>query len=154
MSVIGDRAAKKLEKLMAQEAKAEEKNIKHALKDVQKAEKAVRKSVKAVEKAQKQRDKTLKKEHSSISALNKAKHKHADALEVEAKAGEAASAQRQKEVETDQGVQQARGDLESVQMSMTGNAKDRESRLADVLAHFGQEGAPVPSSAELAASRL
>ena len=45
MSVIGDREAKKLEKLMAQEAKAEEKNIKHALKDVKKAERAVKKSV-------------------------------------------------------------------------------------------------------------
>lgn len=46
MSVIGDHAAKKLEKLMAREAKAEEQNIKHALKDVKKAEKAVKKSVK------------------------------------------------------------------------------------------------------------
>lgn len=46
MSVIGDHAAKKLEKLMAREAKAEEQNIKHARKDVKKAEKAVKKSVK------------------------------------------------------------------------------------------------------------
>lgn len=32
----------------------------------------------------------MKKEHSTITALNKAKHKHADALEGETKAEEAA----------------------------------------------------------------
>lgn len=121
MSVIGDHAAKKLEKLMAREAKAEEQNIKHALKDVKKAEKAVKKSVKvrvllvplpapspplsadtnaglgrgsqAVEKAEKKKQKVLKTEHSTVKALNKAKHKHADVLEGEAKA-EAAAAVR------------------------------------------------------------
>lgn len=46
MSVIGNHAVKKLEKLMAWEAKADEANIKHALKDVKKAEKAVKKSAK------------------------------------------------------------------------------------------------------------
>lgn len=119
MSVIGDHAARKLEKLMAREAKAEEQNIKHALKDVKKAEKAVKKSVKvrvlpvplpalspplsadtntglgpqAVEKAEKKKQKVLKTEHSTVKALNKAKHKHADVLEGEAQA-EAAAAVR------------------------------------------------------------
>lgn len=107
---------------MAREAKAEEQNIKHALKDVKKAEKAVKKSVKvralllcpgprcvrrlvpiliaslglgsqAVEKAEKKKQKVLKTEHSTVKALNKAKHKHADVLEGEAQA-EAAAAVR------------------------------------------------------------
>ncbi|KAI0824654.1 hypothetical protein BC628DRAFT_1419769 [Trametes gibbosa] len=153
MSVIGDRAVKKLEKLMAWEAKAEELNIKHALKDVKKAEKAVKKSVKAVEKAEKAKGKMVKKEHSTVKALNAAKHKHADALEVETKAEEAASAKRESEAEADRSVQQARGDLESMQTAMDGNARERESRLAEVLAQFGMEGAAVPTSAQ-PASRL
>ena len=107
MSVIGDREAKKLEKLMAKEAKVEEQNIKHALKDVKKAEKAVKKSVKvrpsdytmfgmltkeaprkAVEKAEKQKAKATKQEHSTAKGLIRAKHKHADVLEKEAKVEE------------------------------------------------------------------
>ncbi|EIW61785.1 uncharacterized protein TRAVEDRAFT_44606 [Trametes versicolor FP-101664 SS1] len=153
MSVIGDHAAKKLEKLMAKEAKAEEQNIKHALKDVKKAEKAVKKSVKAVEKAEKKKQKVLKTEHSTVKALTKAKHKHADVLEGEAKAEAAAAAQREKEVEADRGVQQTRAELESMQMTLGGNAKERESRLAEVLGHFGEGDAVVPTSAQLA-SRL
>ncbi|KAH9850037.1 hypothetical protein C2E23DRAFT_887748 [Lenzites betulinus] len=151
MSVIGNHAVKKLEKLMAWEAKADEANIKHALKDVKKAEKAVKKSVKAVGKAEKGKAKVLKKEHSTVTALNKAKHKHADALEGETKAEEAALAKRESEAEADRSVQLARGDLESMQMTMDGNARERESRLAEVLSQFGMEGAAVPTSAQLAA---
>ncbi|KAI0363562.1 hypothetical protein BV20DRAFT_1039870 [Pilatotrama ljubarskyi] len=153
MSVIGDRGTKKLEKLMAQEAKAEKKNIAHALKDVKKAEKAVKKSVKAVEKAQKGREKTVKKEQSAEKALIKAKHKHADALEGEVNAETTVNLRREKEGERDRGVQQAQQDLDSFQSTMEANARDRVSRLAEVLAHFGQEDEHVPSSAELA-SRL
>ncbi|KAI0356504.1 hypothetical protein OH77DRAFT_1520024 [Trametes cingulata] len=153
MSAIGDREAKKLEKLMAAEARAEEKNIAHALKDVRRAEKAVQKSVKAVEKAQKQQEKTLKKEHSAAKALTKAKNKHADALEGEVNAENVVNLKRAKEGERDRGVQQARDDLDSFQCTMEANARDRELRLTEVMAHMGQAGEPVPSSAELA-SRL
>lgn len=47
----------------------------------------------AVEKAEKKKQKVLKTEHSTVKALNKAKHKHADVLEGEAQA-EAAAAVR------------------------------------------------------------
>ncbi|KAI0676999.1 hypothetical protein C8Q78DRAFT_59292 [Trametes maxima] len=153
MSVIGERGAKKLEKLMAKEAKTEEKAFKHAAQDVKKAEKAVKKCAKAVEKAEKQRAKTLKKEHATAKALNKAKHKHADVLEKEAHAEEALTEKREKEGERDRSVQQLQEDLDNFQLTMEGNAKERESRLTEVFAHLGQEGAPVPSSAQLA-SRL
>ncbi|KAI0771988.1 hypothetical protein BD413DRAFT_604122 [Trametes elegans] len=153
MSVIGERGTKKLEKLMVKEAKAEEKNIKHALKDVKKAEKAVKKSVKAVEKAQKEKEKTLKKEHTTAKALNKATHKHADALEYETKAEEKLSEKRGKEGESDRTVEQLRTDLDSCQLTMEGNARERESRLADVFAYCGEDRA-APNSAQLAGSRL
>lgn len=41
LTVISDREAKKLEKVLAQEAKAEQKSIKRALQDVSEAEKAL-----------------------------------------------------------------------------------------------------------------
>ncbi|KAI0332450.1 hypothetical protein GY45DRAFT_477352 [Cubamyces sp. BRFM 1775] len=149
MSVIGDREAKKLEKLMAKEAKVEEQNIKHALKDVKKAEKAVKKSVKAVEKAEKQKAKAMKQEHSTAKGLIKAKHKHADVLEKEAKIEERLAETRDKEASTDRSVQQLHADLDNLQVSITGNAKERDTRLAEVYAHCGQaEGAP--TSAQLA----
>lgn len=46
-----------------------------------------------MEKAEKKKQKVLKSEHSTVKALNKAKHKHADVLEGEAQA-EAAAAVR------------------------------------------------------------
>ncbi|KAI0650162.1 hypothetical protein C8Q79DRAFT_369737 [Trametes meyenii] len=153
MSVIGERGGKKLEKLMTKETKAEEKAFKHAVQDVKKAEKAVKKCVKAVEKAEKKRAKTLKREHATAKVLNKAKHKHADVLEKEAHAEQVLAEKREKEDERDRGVQQLQEDLDNFQITMEGNAKERESRLAEVFAHLGQEGVPVPSSAQLA-SRL
>ncbi len=46
MSTTSSPLVKKIEKLVAQEAKADEKNLKHATKELQKAEKAYNKSVK------------------------------------------------------------------------------------------------------------
>ncbi|KAI9001325.1 hypothetical protein BD414DRAFT_511877 [Trametes punicea] len=152
MSVISDREAKKLEKLMAKEAKAEEKHIQHALKDVQKAEKAVKKCLKAIGKAEKEKEKAVKKEHSTMKALIKAKHQQADVLEKETKLEGSLASKRERESEAERQVEQLHEDLENLQVTITGNARERESRLADVFAHCGEQDT-VPSSAQLA-SRL
>ncbi|KAL7282212.1 hypothetical protein ACG7TL_003681 [Trametes sanguinea] len=150
-----DREAKKLEKLMAKEAQAEKKQIKHALKDVQRAEKAVKKSLKAVEKAEKQKEKATKKEMSTMKALMKAKHKEMDAAEKETKTEQSLMLRREKESEVDQRVHRLQEDLDSFQMTMLGNAKERESRLAEVMVHCGEGNeVTVPTSAQLAGSRL
>ncbi|KAH9894398.1 hypothetical protein C8Q73DRAFT_695444 [Cubamyces lactineus] len=92
----------------------------------------------------------MKQEHSTAKGLIKAKHKHADVLEKEAKIEEHLTERRDKEASTDQSVQQLQADLENLQVSITGNAKERESRLADVYAHCGQGEGVTPTSAQLA----
>ncbi|KAI0722206.1 hypothetical protein C8T65DRAFT_691872 [Cerioporus squamosus] len=145
---MSDREAKKLEKVLAKEAKADQKAIDHAMKDIKAAEKALQKCAKTApqtsEKAQKKVSKQKKKEQSAAKALDKATQKHADKLEKEAKAQEKLSTKRQYETHTDQSSRQMHSNFDDCQHSAEANAKDREERLAQIHAQLLQRGASDP----------
>ena len=109
LASLAGKEVKKLEKLMAKEAKADQKALDHALKDVRSAEKVLQKSAKVRPRASAASDhpercslqalwlqeadkaealvrKTKEKELTVAKKLSKVKHKHVDALGKQAKA--------------------------------------------------------------------
>ncbi|KAM5534895.1 hypothetical protein V8D89_011450 [Ganoderma adspersum] len=134
---LSDREVKKIEKVMARAAAADEKQLDSALDDVKKAEKALTKSSKATDRAQKLVTKTRERELAAQKELNKALGKLTSAKEKEHKAQDVLSAKEAHHALADRTARQAQVDLGDCQRTMEENVKDREMRLAEVRAHCG-----------------
>ncbi|PIL36888.1 hypothetical protein GSI_00578 [Ganoderma sinense ZZ0214-1] len=140
---LSDREVKKIEKIMARAAAADEKELDSALDDVKKAEKALSKSSKDAERAQKLVTKTKERELAAQKEFNKALGKLTNAKEKERKAQEALAAKEAHHAETDRTARQAQADLGDCQRAMEANVKDRETRLAEIRAQCGVSVTPV-----------
>ncbi|KAI1789037.1 hypothetical protein LXA43DRAFT_601605 [Ganoderma leucocontextum] len=134
---LGDREVKKVEKIMARDAAAEQKQLDTALDDVKKAEKALTKSSKDAERAQKLVTKTKERELAAQKELNKTLAKLTSAKEKERKAQDALALKEAHEAETDRTARQVQADFDDCQHTMEENAKDREMRLTEVRVHCG-----------------
>ncbi|KAH9942054.1 hypothetical protein B0H21DRAFT_751429 [Amylocystis lapponica] len=119
-------------RFMANEAKADQRNLDHAIKDLNTAEKLHSKSVKATEKANSAIDKAVKKEHSAAQALNKAEHKLDAAVADQKNARKTLETDRQHETQLGADVQQRRSTMEEMQQRKDTNDQTRESTLAQL----------------------
>ncbi|KAH9942034.1 hypothetical protein B0H21DRAFT_527285 [Amylocystis lapponica] len=127
-----DPEIRQFEKIIANEAKADQRNMDHAIKDFTTSEKSHNKSIKEADKAEHTIEKSIKKEHSTAQALNKAEHKHDAALADQKNARKSLEIKRKHEAQLDADVQQRRGTLEQLQQRKEANDQSREAKLAQI----------------------
>lgn len=123
---------RQVEKMIASETKADQKNVDHALKDFKKADKMHDKSIKSADKAQHALDKAVKKEHKTAQAVNKAEHQHETAIANQHNASKTVELQRQHESVLEQDLQKRRNEFEELQQRKAANDATRESKLAQI----------------------
>ncbi|KAF9810236.1 hypothetical protein IEO21_07047 [Rhodonia placenta] len=112
---------RQVEKMIASETKADQKNVDHALKDFKKADKMHDKSIKSADKAQHALDKAVKKEHKTAQAVNKAEHQHETAIANQHNASKTVELQRQHESVLEQDLQKRRNEFEELQQRKAAN---------------------------------
>ncbi|EPT02318.1 hypothetical protein FOMPIDRAFT_1048014 [Fomitopsis schrenkii] len=127
-----DPEIRQVEKMIATEAKNEQKNLDHALKDLSKLDKTHEKAIKAADKAQHAVDKAVKDEHKTAEALNQAEHKHDNAIAGQRNACKTLELKRQDEGRLDQDVQQHKLSVDGLQQSKAANDATRESKLNQI----------------------
>ncbi|KAI9001299.1 hypothetical protein BD414DRAFT_474239 [Trametes punicea] len=123
---------RQVEKIIAKEAREDQKNLDHTIKDLSSAEKAHNKSVKAADKAQHQLEKAVKKEHKAAEALNRAAHNHDAAVAGEQTAEKTVQIKKQHEVRLERDLEQKRHQLDEMQQRKAHNDQIRESKLSQI----------------------
>ncbi|KAH9927148.1 uncharacterized protein BXZ73DRAFT_102737 [Epithele typhae] len=140
-STIGSREVKKLEKLLAKEAKSDQHLLDHAYKEVMEAEKALRKGAKEADHGQMRVSKLKQRELATEKVLDKAKQQHDHAARKQARVEQKLEAKKSKEHRVDEEVHQLQTNLEDFQKTMQANATDRGMRLSNIRAECGVSGA-------------
>ncbi|TBU31985.1 hypothetical protein BD311DRAFT_51149 [Dichomitus squalens] len=147
--ILTDKEVRKLEKILAREADAEQKLIDAAMKDVKEVEQALSKSTKNTQQAQKLVAKTKEREIAAQKGVAKAQTRLASVQEKGRQAQEAVTAKEQREAGADRAVQQGYADFEDCHRTAEANARDRTMRLSQIRAQHGMDatapaGSPQP----------
>ncbi|KAH9942053.1 hypothetical protein B0H21DRAFT_824207 [Amylocystis lapponica] len=115
-----DPEIRQFEKIIANEAKADQRNMDHAIKDFTTSEKSHNKSIKEADKAEHTIEKSIKKEHTRCRLADQKNARKS--LEIK----------RKHEAQLDADVQQRRGTLEQLQQRKEANDQSREAKLAQI----------------------
>ncbi|TFY50308.1 hypothetical protein EVJ58_g11103 [Rhodofomes roseus] len=156
-STSEDPETRQVEKMIATEAKNEQKTVDHALKDLSKLEKTHDKSLKAADKAQHMLDKAVKNENDTAKALNQAEHKHDNAISSQRNAYKTLELKRQQAGHLEQDLQQRKTSVDEIQQKKA--ASDhlsivravRESKLAQIHQHAADRAGSRAGSTDLSA---
>ncbi|RPD62711.1 hypothetical protein L226DRAFT_532299 [Lentinus tigrinus ALCF2SS1-7] len=123
---------REVEKIVAKEARSDQKNLDHATNDLAQADKTHSKSIKSAEKAANALDKAVANEHKAAKALNNAVHKHEAAIENERNAEKTVQIKNQHQDRLAQDLEQRKLHHESLRQSKEHNDQVRETKLADI----------------------
>ncbi|KAI0356534.1 hypothetical protein OH77DRAFT_1423467 [Trametes cingulata] len=123
---------RQVEKMIAKEARDDQKNLDHTIKDLSSAEKAHNKSIKAVDKASHALDKAVEKEHKAAKAVNRAIHNHDSTVAGEQAAEKKVQITKQHEARLEQDLEQKRRQLDELQHRKAQNDHVRESKLSQI----------------------
>ncbi|KAI0637908.1 hypothetical protein C8Q77DRAFT_397473 [Trametes polyzona] len=123
---------RQVEKMIAKEAREDQKNLDHTIEDLSSAEKAHNKSIKVADKAQHALDKAVEKEHKAAKALNRAAHNHDSAISSEQNAEKTLQIKQQHEARLEQDLEQKRRHLDELQQRKAHNDQVRESKLSQI----------------------
>ncbi|KAI0370171.1 hypothetical protein BV20DRAFT_966785 [Pilatotrama ljubarskyi] len=123
---------RQVEKMIAKEARDDQKNLDHTIKDLSSAEKAHNKSVKAVDNAHHALDKAVEKEHKAAKAVNRAIHNHDSTVANEQAAEKKVEITKQHETRLEQDLEQKRRQLDELQHRKAQNDQLRESKLSQI----------------------
>ena len=126
---------KQLEKMLAKEAAADEKNMKHFIKDLKAADKANAKAEKNVEKAIHGVDSAVRREHKAQAAVGKAEHKHNVAEQGVVRAQREVEMRKKQAADMEADLERKRAAVDSFQQRKNHNEQIREQRLAEVHQH-------------------
>ncbi|GBE83592.1 hypothetical protein BKA93DRAFT_912237 [Sparassis latifolia] len=143
-----DPEVRKAEKILANEARHEQRNLEHAVKDVSKVEKSHEKGFKSADKAQHALEKAANEEHATAMELNKAEHKHDTAVADHRNAVKELELSKQNEERLQEYVLQRRSTMEELQNKKGANDRTREGKLSQLHASStrsideGPSGAP------------
>jgi hypothetical protein len=124
--------AKKYNKVLASEAKNEEKEIAAAIKTAQSNEKALRKAKKAEAQSGSRHSSAVKDEHNYSKALNKATLSHEKATAALRKAEEELEIKKRHTATQNDAYESIKQKIESLRKKKMANDKDRASRHASV----------------------
>ncbi|RPD66674.1 hypothetical protein L226DRAFT_556576 [Lentinus tigrinus ALCF2SS1-7] len=123
---------REVEKTVAKEARADQKNLDHAISDLSQADKTHSKSIKSAEKAAHALDKAVANEHKAAKALNNAAHKHEAAIANEQTAEKTVQIKNQHQDRLAQDLEQRKLHLESLRQRKEHNDQVRETKLSDI----------------------
>ncbi|KAI0676968.1 hypothetical protein C8Q78DRAFT_1000386 [Trametes maxima] len=112
---------RQVEKMVAKEARDDQKALDHTIKDLSTAEKAHNKSIKAADKAAHALDKAVEKEHKAAKALNRAAHNHDAAVTSEQSAEKTVQIKKQHEARLEQDLEQKRRQMDEIQQRKSHN---------------------------------
>jgi len=127
-----DPQIRQYEKMIANDARQDERNLSHAVKDVSSADKAHNKGVKNIDKAEHNVDKAVKNEHKAAGALNKAHHNHEAAIADQQAAEKSLNLKQQHEARLAQDLQKRRATMEDFQHLKDNNDQQRELKLSQI----------------------
>ncbi|TFK92983.1 hypothetical protein K466DRAFT_581435 [Polyporus arcularius HHB13444] len=142
---------REVEKVVAKEARTDQKNLDHAITDLSHADKSHNKSIKAANKAAHALDKAVAKEHKAAKAVNKAVHNHEVAVANEQNAEKVIQIKKQHEARLEQDLEQKKQHLDALRQRKEHNDQVREAKLADI--HAGEPAPPEARSSYNAGDR-
>ncbi|TFK74461.1 hypothetical protein BDN72DRAFT_789288 [Pluteus cervinus] len=123
---------KRVETEIAKEGKAEENNLKHAVKDMSNIERAQTKALKAARKAEDTLAKTEKHEIATAKDLNKANYKHDVAITNVNAAQKDVQAKIQQHEKTSKDLGVKKAQVDDMMTLQKRHAEDRERRLSEL----------------------
>lgn len=132
-----EKQVKTLEKLLAQEARADQEKVKRAVKDMHKMEKAYQNSIKETEKAQKTLLKAAKAKSKSSKTLDKAQSKLQSVTHARATAEKQFAERMQQEDLEQQDLQQRHLQISQAFEENYANDKSRALRRSEFVSASG-----------------
>ncbi|GHJ89744.1 hypothetical protein NliqN6_6146 [Naganishia liquefaciens] len=136
---------KKEEKMLAKEAKHDDKLVKQALKDLEHTEKEEHRALKAHDKAVKEHAKAVEKEHKLAEQMNKVVHRHDEAVSKENKLAADIQARDQYHAKIEAELAAKKQAVEQATHRHHTNEAQREQRHA-VLEHGHESTTPAVGS--------
>ncbi|KAI0725113.1 hypothetical protein C8Q72DRAFT_889148 [Fomitopsis betulina] len=133
-----DPEIRQVEKMVATEARSDQKTLDHAFKGLAKLNDTHDKAIKSAEKAQRSLDKAVKHENKTAKDLNEAEHKHENAIAGQRNAFKTLELKQQQGELIEQDLQQRRASVDELQQKKAVNDAARETRLSQIHHHAAE----------------